>query len=169
MTKAYLGLGSNVGDRGENLRKAMVHLEHWGVKILRSSSIYETEPVGYAEQPWFYNIAVCVETKLEPEDLLKAVKSVEKGLGRTAGPRDGPRKMDIDILFYDDMVLEADGLTIPHKSVQDRNFALIPMAEIASEFRHPGLKKTMAELLKECADKAIVRPISTGNRPIGNQ
>jgi 2-amino-4-hydroxy-6-hydroxymethyldihydropteridine diphosphokinase len=137
----------------------MVHLEHWGIKILRSSKIYETEPVGLKDQPWFYNIAVCAETVMTPEELLKAVKSVEKGMGRTVTERNGPRKIDIDILFYDDVTVEMDGLTIPHRRIAERNFVLIPMAELAPERVHPVLKKSIAEILKGCDDKSIVRPL----------
>lgn len=160
MAKVYLGLGSNLGDKGSNIQKALVSLERWGIRILRASGIYETEPVGFAGQPWFYNMAVCAETDLSPEEVLKAISAIEPAIGREKTHRNGPRKIDIDILFYDDRVVEMEGLTIPHPRVHERNFALVPMNEIAAELVHPDFKKTIRELLKESADKAIVRPLS---------
>jgi len=160
MNRVYLSLGSNIGDRGGNIQKALVSLERWGIKILRSSKIYETEPVGFKEQPWFYNMAACGETALTPEETLKAVSAIEQALGRQRGQVGGPRKIDIDIMFYDDAVVDMEGLKIPHPRAHERNFVLVPMGEIAAELVHPVLKKTVGELLKECADEAIVRPIA---------
>ena len=152
-------MGSNLGDRGGNIQKALVSLERWGIKILRTSGIYETEPVGFKDQPWFYNMAVIAETSLSPQDVLKAVSAIEPAIGREKTHRFGPRKIDIDILFYDDLLVDMDCLKIPHPGVHERNFALVPMNEIAAELAHPVLKKTVGELLKECGDKAIVRPL----------
>lgn len=167
LTKTYLGLGSNQGKRGENLKEAMLNLERWGVKILRASSIYETEPVGLANQPWFYNMAVWAETGLSPEELLKAVSLIELAMGRQRGAIggqipvvNGPRPIDIDILFYGDEVVEMPGLNIPHPRIEMRNFVLVPMAELAPELVHPLKKMSIKELLNGCGDKAIVRPIS---------
>lgn len=126
---------------------------------MRSSRIYETEPVGLKEQPWFYNIAVCAETKLVPEEVLKAVTAIEQAMGRQDVQRNGPRKIDIDILFYGDKEINMEGLRIPHPRASERNFVLMPMEEIAPDLIHPVLKKTVRELLKECGDKAIVRPL----------
>lgn len=159
MSKVYLSLGSNLGDKGGNIQKALVSLERWGIKILRSSKIYETEPVGFKDQPWFYNVAVYVDTTLTPEETLKAVSAIEQSLGRQRGKLNGPRKIDIDILLYDDVVLDTEGLIIPHPRAHERNFVLVPMSEIAEEVVHPVLKKTVGEILKECSDRAIVRPI----------
>ena len=160
MAKLYLGLGSNLGDKGANIQKALVSLERWGIKILRSSKIYETEPVGFKEQPWFYNLAACAETKMVPEEVLKAISAIEQALGRQREQPGGPRKIDIDILFYDDLVIDMEGLKIPHPRMQERNFVLVPMEEIAAELIHPVLRKKVADLLKECSDTAIVRPIA---------
>jgi len=165
--KTYLGIGSNLGKRGENLKKAMLNLERWGIKILRASSIYETEPVGYANQPWFYNMAVWVETGLSPEELLKAISAIELAMGRQRTGLNGgepvlngPRPIDIDILLYGEKSVEMPGLIIPHPRMEMRNFVLVPMVEIAPELVHPLLKKSMKELLNGCGDKAIVRPIA---------
>ena len=177
--KTYLGIGSNLGKRGENIRDAMLNLERWGVKILRSSSLYETEPVGLEDQPWFYNMVVLAETGMSPEELLKVISAIEMAMGRERTAADdksvtggtepgevrrgrvyGSRPIDIDILFYGDEVVEIPGLTIPHPRIAERNFVLVPLAEIAAGFVHPVLKKSVGELLKGCGDNAIVKPIS---------
>lgn len=159
MAKVYLSLGSNLGEKGENIKKALISLERWGIKILRSSGIYDTEPHGLKDQPWFYNVAACAETSLAPEEVLKAVSAIEHTFGRVRGLPNGPRKIDIDILFYDDRVIDMDGLKVPHPRAHERNFVLVPMEEIAPEAVHPVLKKTVGEILKECSDRSIVRPI----------
>ena len=162
MAKVYLGLGSNLGDRGGNIRKALVSLERRGIRILRTSRIYETEPVGFSGQPWFFNMAVCAETSLSPQEVLKAISAIEPAIGREKTHRNGPRKIDIDILFYGDLLIDEKGLRIPHPRAHERNFVLAPMNEIAAELVHPSLKKQMRELLKESDDKAIVRPLLAG-------
>lgn len=156
MGKVYLGLGSNLGDRGKNLQEALVQLERWGVKIIRASSIYETSPLGPQDQGWFFNMVVEGETKMEPEDLLTAISAIEKALKREKVIKWGPRTIDIDILYYDDRVIEAPGLSIPHPGIPDRRFVLLPMNEIASDHLHPVLQKTTSQLLKDCADVTIV-------------
>jgi len=159
MNKIYLSLGSNVGDRGENLQSAMVMLEKWGIKIVRASSIYETEPVGLKNQDWFYNMVVECESDSTPEELLKVIQSIENALKRERTVKNGPRTIDIDILLYNDMVVDKSGLKIPHERMHLRRFVLVPFGEIGAEVVHPILKKTMRELLKECEDTAIVRPL----------
>ena len=154
----YLSLGSNLNDRGENLKEAMILLERWGIKILRSSSIYETEPIVFKEQPWFYNMVVKCETSLTPEEVLKAIDAIEKALKRVRDPeqRSGPRTIDIDILLCGDLSLNVPGLEIPHPRMHQRLFVLEPLVEIAPNVNHPILKKSASELLKDCGDKAIV-------------
>ncbi|MBU0668410.1 2-amino-4-hydroxy-6-hydroxymethyldihydropteridine diphosphokinase [Patescibacteria group bacterium] len=156
MDDLYLGIGSNMGDRGENIKAALVLLERWGIKVLRSSSIYETEPVGFKDQDWYYNIAVKAQTGLDAADVLKATVAIENALKRERQMKWGPRTMDIDLLLYGDLVMDKPDLRIPHPFLHERRFVLCPLAEIAPDFVHPELKKTVRELLNECVDASIV-------------
>lgn len=153
---AYLGLGSNLGHREENIARALELLGR-RVGIERISSIYETEPVGYREQPWFLNAVCRVSTMLEPFDLLRLVKEVEGELGRIPSFTNGPRIIDIDILLYGDEVLQANDLTIPHPRLAERPFVLVPLAEIAPELVHPVVKRTIEQLLQEVQSSHQVR------------
>jgi len=145
---AYIGLGSNLGDREENLRRAIVHLDGMpGVKVLRVSSFHETEPVGYAEQGKFLNAALMVETSLSAEDLLTACQGIENKLGRVRTVRWGPRTIDLDILIYDGLVIDTVRLKVPHPLMHEREFVLAPLCEIAPDVMHPVLKKTVREML----------------------
>jgi 2-amino-4-hydroxy-6-hydroxymethyldihydropteridine diphosphokinase len=145
MPIAYLGLGSNLGDRRANLTTAAAAMAPAAV-VLRSSSIYQTEPWGYLEQPAFLNQVLEVETSLSPVDLLAALKRMEAGLGRQATFRYGPRLIDLDILLYDQLVLHQPDLVIPHAQLAERAFVLVPLAELAPNLMHPLLGVSMAEL-----------------------
>ena len=142
----YLGLGSNLGDRGANLRRAL-ELVSRSVTLERVSSIYETEPWGYAEQPSFLNCACAGGTALGPRALLEAVKDVERALGRQPSFPNGPRTVDVDILFYGRRVISEPGLDVPHPRMAERGFVLVPLVEIGRGYVHPVLKLTVEELL----------------------
>jgi len=157
--KYHLGLGGNLGDRIENLAEARARLVKRGIAIRALSALYETEPVGFSAQPWFINQAVEVETELSPRELLMLVKEIEKDMGREATVLDGPRVIDIDILLAGDKVIGTEELAIPHPRLAERNFVLEPLAEIAPQAVHPGLKRTIRELLRLSKDRSRVEMI----------
>ncbi|GAB7387184.1 hypothetical protein BSNK01_10200 [Bacillaceae bacterium] len=138
-TKAYLGLGSNLGDRRRYLCRALAVLdEHPQVELTRVSSIYETEPVGFTEQPPFLNLVAEIVTTLSPRELLAAVQAVERGFGRTREVKWGPRTLDIDILYYGKETIRSDDLVIPHPHIPERAFVVLPLLEIVGgDFRLP--------------------------------
>ena len=149
----FLALGTNLGDRAENLNAALDLLEK--SSAIQKSSIYETPPWGYTDQPAFLNMAVKTETDLPPLELLSWLKNLEVRIGREKSFRWGPRLIDLDILFYDDIIFESENLTIPHPRLHERAFVLVPLAEIAPEFLHPVLKKTVSQLLAEIDSTGI--------------
>lgn len=154
--KYFLGLGSNLGHRRENLRLACQLLEAAGVKILKTSSLYKTQPVGRKNQPWFYNQVIQVATSLDPWSLLSLVKEIESKLKRKKTIRFGPRTIDIDLLLAGKMVIRSKKLTIPHPRLHQRRFVLEPLNEIAPYTLHPVMKKRIKTLLKETKDDSIV-------------
>jgi 2-amino-4-hydroxy-6-hydroxymethyldihydropteridine diphosphokinase len=141
----FLSIGSNLGDRAAHLRAAIDSLSA-KVTPLAESSIYETEPWGYSDQPLFLNMVLKGETGLTPQELLSFLKEIEKSIGRKETFRFGPRLIDLDILFYDALVIDTPDLVIPHPHLTERAFVLVPMVEIASDFVHPILRATMAQL-----------------------
>ncbi len=156
MAKAYIGLGANVPPVEARLGAALSRLSASGVKIRAISSPYCTEPWGKSDQPWFLNLVAEVETDLSPRELLSLCKEVEQNLGRVPRERFGPREMDIDILLYDNLVIDEDDLKIPHPYLSKRRFVLVPLCEIAPNVRHPQLNRTAAELLAELSDERRV-------------
>lgn len=146
MAIVYLGLGSNLGDRLDNLRAAVAALAAFA-EVAAVSRVYETAPLYVTDQPAFLNMAVKVTTALDPDDLLARIKAVESDLGRVSGLRYGPRLIDIDILLYDARVMSSETLSIPHPRLTERRFALAPLADVGAAERHPVADATVAELL----------------------
>src|SRR5579885_2745156 len=152
--RIYLSMGSNLGDRRGNLAAAIQRL-HTMMEIEKVSSVYETEPVGYLEQPRFLNIAVAGTTRLSPQEFLRRAKEIETALGRQETIRNGPRPIDIDIIFYDNLTLDSEPLTIPHPRMAERAFVLAPLTEIAPEVVHPASGSTARELLAEVPQEGV--------------
>ncbi|MFH1541059.1 MAG: 2-amino-4-hydroxy-6-hydroxymethyldihydropteridine diphosphokinase [Elusimicrobiota bacterium] len=146
MTTIFLGLGSNKGNRKKNILNSIKLLEESGQKILQLSSLRETKPYGYKKQNSFLNAVVKLKTKLLPSELLKCCKKIEKKIGRTKNFKWGPREIDIDILFFGKKIIKNKKFTIPHSDLHNRDFVLIPLAEIDKNFVHPVLKKRISEI-----------------------
>jgi len=156
LKRIYLSTGSNIGDREANLRNAVERLESRELQVLRTSRIYETEPVDYKEQAWFLNQVVEAETALFPMQLLTRIGRVERELGRIRTVNKGPRTLDIDILFYGTAIVDTARLEIPHPRIAERRFVLAPLAELAPDLRHPVTHRTVRQML-ESAPPAVVR------------
>lgn len=145
----YLALGTNLGDRLANLKQAIASLSPQ-LDVKTKSQVYETPPWGYEDQPKFLNQVIKAKTYLEPESLLKHLKRLEAALGRKTSFPNGPRLIDLDILFYDDLIVNQPSLVIPHPRVHERGFVLLPLMDIAPDLVHPGNKKTVREMTAQC-------------------
>jgi len=159
MPTVYIALGSNVGDREANLRRAVELMQQCGISITRQSSFYETEPVGYLDQCWFLNAALEATTDLAPDRLLSALRGIESQMGSSKPFRNGPRLIDLDILLYGDAIIDTPVLQVPHPRMLQRNFVLAPLAEIAPQLRHPSWSATAASLFADSPDRSAVRKL----------
>jgi len=158
---AYIGIGSNLGTSGENCVEAIEKIstnDH--IKIISKSSFYKTAPIGDIEQDWFINSVIRVDTKLNPKELLLTLLNIESEMGRIRKEKWGPRLIDLDLLFYDKLILNQEGITLPHPEMQKRNFVLVPLNEISENLTHPILKKTVKTLLQESSDDTEVKKLT---------
>jgi 2-amino-4-hydroxy-6-hydroxymethyldihydropteridine diphosphokinase len=163
----YLSLGSNLGDRVHNLNTAIERLETLG-RVLTVSSFYETEPVGYADQPWFLNCAAKLDTEKMPKQLLSGILDLEQRMGRRRIQKNGPRMIDIDILLFGHAIIDTAKLIVPHPAMHQRRFVLEPLAEIAPDLRHPVFKTTIRELREALPAGQAVKKFTapqTGSHP----
>ncbi|MDO8691827.1 MAG: 2-amino-4-hydroxy-6-hydroxymethyldihydropteridine diphosphokinase [Dehalococcoidia bacterium] len=154
MVQVLLGLGSNLGDREGNIRAALARLGAVMV-VEKVSSFYETDPIGYLDQPSFINIVCLVSAELSPLGILDLAKTIEEQMGRKPNFRNGPRLIDVDILSYGDLVLDTEELTIPHPRLSERSFVLVPLSEISPDWRHPTLAKTALEMAGEVGSRGV--------------
>ncbi len=163
---AYIGLGSNLDDPAARLTEAADRLRQApGVEVVQVSRYYATPPVGVTEQPWFVNAVAEVQTSLTPQDLLTTLLTIEFAMGRVRQMHWGPRVIDLDLLLYDEAILEYENLVVPHPEMHRRGFVLVPLAELAPQVRHPRLGKTVVELLAELAPEARVALPLKGTLP----
>jgi 2-amino-4-hydroxy-6-hydroxymethyldihydropteridine diphosphokinase len=156
LNRAYLSLGSNTGDREAQLREAVTQLGALG-RVAALSSFYETEPVEFTEQAWFLNCALAIETAEAPQELMAEILRIEEQMGRRRVQNKGPRSIDIDILLFNNEIIDSKELTIPHPAMQQRRFVLEPLAEIAPDVVHPILRKTIQALLDALPEGQLTR------------
>lgn len=159
MNKAYLLIGGNLGDRRQNLAAAIRHINQDCGAISKKSSLYETAAWGKTDQAPFLNQAILLQTEFDAPGLMKALLRIEEKMGRKRGEKNDPRIIDIDILFFNDEIINSPLLTLPHPQIQNRRFALEPMLEIAARLIHPVFQKSISVLLKDCPDKLEVKKI----------
>jgi len=157
MPTVYLSLGANIGNREANLSAAIAALPPAGIQVKRVSSIYETEPVDFLDQPWFLNCVVEAETELQPHALLQTLRAIESQLGNKKEFAKGPRKLDLDILLYNSQTIATPDLQIPHPRMLQRRFVLTPLAEIAPNLKHPTWPTITSALLDHLTDPSQVR------------
>lgn len=159
MNKAYLLTGGNIGDRYLFLQQAKEEIAHYCGNLLQSSSLYETAAWGKTDQAYFLNQVLLIDTSLTADELMKTILTIEESMGRIREEKNGPRNIDIDILFFNHDIIYGPSLIIPHPQMQNRRFVLEPLNEIAADFMHPVLLKSVHQLLKECNDKLSVKKI----------
>ena len=159
--KALIGIGSNLGSPAENCKSAISLLcESDSISLLKQSALYQSEPIGKKNQPWFVNAAIEIQTTLSPESLLKTLLNIEQQMGRTRSEKWGPRIIDLDILDYEGRIINSKPLTLPHPEMLNRRFVLEPLSEISSSVIHPVKKKSIQSLLNELPKIPVVKKIS---------
>ena len=159
--KVLIGIGSNLGSPQENCKKAISLLyELESISILKQSSLYQSEPIGKKNQPWFVNAAIEIQTTLNPESLLKTLLNIEQQMGRTRSEKWGPRVIDLDILDYEGRMINSKSLTLPHPEMLNRRFVLEPLSEISGFTIHPVKKKSIKNLLNELSPTPVVKKLS---------
>lgn len=160
MHKVFLGIGGNIGNKHKNFEKALILINKELGKVVLSSSIYETPPWGFHSEDVFWNQVLVINTKLEAEELLWRINAIEETFGRQRGKeRYSSRQMDIDILYFNDEYFETKTLIIPHPKIHERRFVLVPLAEIAPDFKHPLRRLTNIKMLDNCRDDSIIKKI----------
>jgi 2-amino-4-hydroxy-6-hydroxymethyldihydropteridine diphosphokinase len=159
MTKVYIALGSNVGDRATNLREAVRLIDEAEVRVQKRAAVYETEPLGYVEQDWFLNSVVEAETELSAVELLHTLRAIEERMGSKKAFVNGPRLIDLDILLYGDETILQNELQVPHPRMLQRKFVLVPLAEIAPELKHPSWSGAAQQMLAQTPDRSEVRKV----------
>jgi len=163
MSIVYLSLGSNIKNKRKNLQNAIKLLKKNNIKILKISSLYKTEPVGYKNQPYFFNICIKAKTTLNPKELLYIIKKIEKQMGRKSHVKWGPRIIDIDILFYNNIILKGKQLTIPHPEIKNRKFVLIPLNEVVKKIYYSNKYLILKNIIKNNKFKEGVKKIGVLN------
>lgn len=157
MSQIFLCLSTNLGDRAQNLQNAIQALQNQEIQITQASKIYETEPWGLIDQPWFLNQCIEISTSLNPQQLLETINQIEADLGRIRHQKWAERTIDIDILYYQDQIIQTDTLTIPHPEIKNRQFVLQPLAEIAPNFIDPLDKQSVQQLQSICPDTSKIK------------
>lgn len=162
MHEVFLGIGGNIGNKKYNFLKTYILIQNRLGKIQKVSSVYETPPWGFKSDDLFWNMVIKIECRLSPEGLIKEIRSIENSFNRERTERTYiSRKIDIDILYYDNLVTDTKNLIIPHPRLPERLFVLAPLSEIAPSFKHPSLRLTNRELLNKCKDESVIKKICT--------
>jgi len=162
MHKVFLGIGGNLGIKSDNFKKVHLSIQHELGAIVNKSSVYETPPWGFEANEGFWNQVLEITTNYSPPELLAKIHEIENQFGRKRNEKTySSREMDIDILYYDDIFMEAQNLTIPHPLMYQRKFVLVPLAEIAPQFKHPLLRLTSVQMLENCRDESVIKKIQT--------